>query len=159
MGAVPGVRRGCVAAFGSPDPNSGTERLVVLAETRETEKAEQNALRARIVEVTVAVLGEPPDEVVLAPPHTVLKTSSGKIRRAACRELYERRTGGCARHAGWWQVIRLICRFAAAASAACERRRWPSLLRPLRLADIRVDRAADVAADGAARRVPRRPGA
>ena len=89
VGAVPGVRRGCVAVFGSPDPDSGTERLVVLAETRETGAAEQNALRARIVEATVAVLGEPPDDVVLAPPHTVLKTSSGKIRRAACRELYE----------------------------------------------------------------------
>jgi 1-acyl-sn-glycerol-3-phosphate acyltransferase len=108
VGAVPGVRRGCVAAFGSPDPDSGTERLVVLAETRATGTAEQDALRARIVEVTVAVLGEPPEEVVLAPPHTVLKTSSGKIRRAACRELYEAGRAGARAHAAWWQVIRLI---------------------------------------------------
>ena len=36
VGAVPGVRQGCVAVFGSPDPSTGTERLVVLAETRET---------------------------------------------------------------------------------------------------------------------------
>jgi 1-acyl-sn-glycerol-3-phosphate acyltransferase len=110
VGAVAGVRRGCVAVFGSPDPDTGTERLVVLAETRETAapEHEQDALRARIVEVTVAVLGEPPDQVVLAPPHSVLKTSSGKIRRAACRDLYETGRVGARGHAGWWQAIRLV---------------------------------------------------
>ena len=108
VGAVPGVRRGCIAVFGSLDPNSGTERLVVLAETRATGTAEQDALRAQILEATVSALGEPPDEVVLAPPHTVLKTSSGKIRRAACRELYEAGRLGVRRRAGWWQVVRLI---------------------------------------------------
>jgi len=108
VGEVAGVRRGCVAVFGSPDPASGTERLVVLAETRETGAAEQDALRLAIVERTVAVLGEPPDEVVLAPPHTVLKTSSGKIRRAACRELYESGRVGARGYAAWWQVVRLV---------------------------------------------------
>jgi len=108
VGAVPGVRRGCVAVFGSPDPDSGTERLVVLAETRETGAAEQDSLRQRIVEQSVAVLGEPPDEVVLAPPHTVLKTSSGKIRRAACRELFEAGRVGARAYAAWWQVVRLV---------------------------------------------------
>ncbi len=110
MGNVAGVRRGCVAVFGSPDPDSGTERLVILAETRKTELAEQNALRICIVEVTVAILGEPPDEVVLAPLHTVLKTSSGKIRRAACRELHEAGRVGARGHAAWWQVVRLVSR-------------------------------------------------
>ena len=28
-GNVPGVRKGCVAAFGAPDPTAGTERLVI----------------------------------------------------------------------------------------------------------------------------------
>ena len=37
----------------------------------------------------VAAIGEPADEIVLAPPHSVLKTSSGKVRRSACREAYE----------------------------------------------------------------------
>jgi 1-acyl-sn-glycerol-3-phosphate acyltransferase len=49
----------------------------------------------------------PPDEVVLAPPHTVLKTSSGKIRRAAIRELFEMGRIGQQPHAVWWQVVRL----------------------------------------------------
>ena len=108
VGSVAGVRRGCVAVFGSPDPDRGTERLVVLAETKETDAMAREALRARIVEVTVGVLGEPPEEVVLAPPRTVLKTSSGKIRRAACRELFEGGHVGRRGHAAWWQVIRLV---------------------------------------------------
>lgn len=107
VGSVAGVRRGCVAVFGSLDSATGTERLVVLAETRETGAPEQDAIRARILEVAVKVLGEPPDEILLAPPYAVLKTSSGKLRRAACRELYEQGRVGTHQHAAWWQVVRL----------------------------------------------------
>jgi acyl carrier protein len=89
VGAVPGVRKGCVAVFGSPDPASGTERLVVLAETRPLAPEARAALRDEVTGAVVDAIGEPPDEVVLAPPHTVLKTSSGKVRRSACRERYE----------------------------------------------------------------------
>jgi 1-acyl-sn-glycerol-3-phosphate acyltransferase len=107
VGEVAGVRRGCVAVFGSPDPASGTERLVVLAETYETEEGARERLRQAISEVTVDLLGAPADEVVLAPPHTVPKTSSGKIRRAAARELYE--GGGVSRRRAppAWQLARL----------------------------------------------------
>ncbi len=108
VGNLPGVRKGCVAVFGSADAASGTERLVVLAETRETGETAREQLRHRINEVAVDVLGMPVDDVVLAPPHTVLKTSSGKIRRAASREFYER--GGRASRPApvWWQVTRLM---------------------------------------------------
>ena len=88
IGDLPGVRKGSVAIFGSPDPGSGTERLVVLAETRELDLAARDALRRRIDEVVTLLFDAPADDVVLAPPHTVLKTPSGKIRRSACRELY-----------------------------------------------------------------------
>jgi len=108
VGSVEGVRRGCVAVFGSADPDRGTERLVVLAETKVAGAAAREAVEARIVEVTVSVLGEPPDVVVLASPRTVLKTSSGKIRRAACRELYERGQVEARARAPWWQVVRLV---------------------------------------------------
>lgn len=83
VGALAGVRKGCVAVFGSGDPKSGTERLVVLAETGASDEPARDALRHRISQAVVEVLGEPPDEVVLAPAHAVLKTSSGKIRRSA----------------------------------------------------------------------------
>ncbi len=90
VGDVVGVRKGCVAVFGARDARSGTERVVVLAETRETEEAALAALRRRVEEAAAPLLDAPPDEVVLVPPHTVPKTSSGKLRRTSARELFER---------------------------------------------------------------------
>lgn len=91
VGAIPGVRKGCVAVFGSIEQETGTERIVVLAETRETDETILESLRKSIDKVTSDILlGSSPDEILLLPPHTVLKTSSGKIRRTACRDLYEK---------------------------------------------------------------------
>jgi len=107
VGALPGIRKGCVAVFGSIDPGNGTERVVVLAETRETAADALEALRRSINERAVDLIGLPADDIVLAPPHTVLKTSSGKIRRAASREYYES-GGASARPAPvWLQLARL----------------------------------------------------
>jgi 1-acyl-sn-glycerol-3-phosphate acyltransferase len=105
VGDIAGIRKGCVAVFGSPDPASGTERLVVLAETRETSAAQLEILRGQINALTLDILGMPADNIVLAPVHSVLKTSSGKIRRAACRELFEK--GARPTRAVWWQITRL----------------------------------------------------
>lgn len=106
VGTLEGIRKGCVAVFGTKDERSGTERVVILAETRETDTARRERLRARIDELAVSLIGMPADEIVLAPPHAVLKTSSGKIRRAASRDVYE--SGG---HTGtravWLQIARL----------------------------------------------------
>jgi 1-acyl-sn-glycerol-3-phosphate acyltransferase len=107
VGGVEGVRRGRTAVFGAPDPQSGTERLVVMAETRETGEARER-VRAAVVGVCADVLGTPPDDVVLAPPGTILKTSSGKVRRAACRELYELGKVDAGRSAVWRQLVRLV---------------------------------------------------
>jgi len=106
VGDIHGIRKGCVAVFGSPDPASGTERVVVVAEIREREGVMQETLQAQIRAVASDLLGMPPDEVVLAPAQTVLKTSSGKIRRAAVRELFETGQLGRRPHAVWWQVVR-----------------------------------------------------
>jgi 1-acyl-sn-glycerol-3-phosphate acyltransferase len=106
VGALPGIRKGCVAVFGARDAASGTERIVVLAETRETDPAARAQLTARINELAVSLIGMPVDEVVLAPPQSVLKTSSGKIRRAASREAYLQ-GGGTGSRAVWLQVVRL----------------------------------------------------
>jgi 1-acyl-sn-glycerol-3-phosphate acyltransferase len=107
VGDLPGIRKGCVAAFGSTDPASNTERLVVVAETRETDPKAQEHLRQQIDAMIVDLLGTSADDVVLAPPQTVLKTSSGKVRRAACRERYEQGDIGRPQRAVWWQVTRL----------------------------------------------------
>jgi 1-acyl-sn-glycerol-3-phosphate acyltransferase len=119
IGAIPGIRKGCVTVFGVPDRDSGTERVVVVAETRETDRDRREGLR-RIVAERMAVLhGAPPDDVVLAPPHTILKTSSGKLRRAACRELYEHGMTAGGPAAQWRQALRL-----AGTGAAGTARRW-----------------------------------
>jgi 1-acyl-sn-glycerol-3-phosphate acyltransferase len=107
VGNIEGVRRGCVAVFGSADPVSGTERIVVVAETRERDHEARARLRQRINEASMELLDTPPDEVVLAPPHSVLKTSSGKLRRSASRELYEQGRLGAAPRSLWWQFARL----------------------------------------------------
>jgi acyl carrier protein len=119
VGEIPGVRKGCVAVFGSPDPASGTERLVILAETRENDEVAREALRGAIQERAVDLLGSPADEVVLAPPQTVPKTSSGKIRRAASRELYESGRIGRRGASVGWQLTRL-----AGASVRSQAGRW-----------------------------------
>jgi 1-acyl-sn-glycerol-3-phosphate acyltransferase len=89
ISSLDGVRAGRVAAFGSVDTLSGTERLVVIVETRWRETGDLDALRQAISRVSNDLVGVAPDDVAFAPPGTVLRTSSGKIRRAACREVYE----------------------------------------------------------------------
>jgi acyl carrier protein len=123
VGAIEGVRRGCVAVFGVPDEPTGTERLLVLAETRLDDEPARETARAAIVGAVVDVLGEPPDEVVLAPPHTVLKTSSGKIRRSACRDLVLRGAVGASTPSARRQFLRL----AAGAVVARARHGWVTL--------------------------------
>jgi 1-acyl-sn-glycerol-3-phosphate acyltransferase len=124
VGAVDGVRKGGVAVFGCPDPNTGTERLVVLAEVRSDDAGTRARLRETITGAVLDALGEPPDEIVLAPPHTVLKTSSGKVRRSACRALYEQGRIGARTPPARRQVMRLALgalgarlRYAAALAA------------------------------------------
>jgi 1-acyl-sn-glycerol-3-phosphate acyltransferase len=106
IGSLEGIRKGCVAVFGSKDERTGTERVVVVAETRLEDPVKQEELRARINELAVSLIGMPVDEIVLARPYTVLKTSSGKIRRAATRAIYER-GGHTETRAVWLQVVRL----------------------------------------------------
>jgi len=113
VGSVPGIRKGCVAAVGVGDPAIGTERLIVIAETRASTTAERSDLEAAVRQRVVDALGLPPDTVVIAAPGAVLKTSSGKIRRSATRETW--RQGNLGRRASarsqWLRVV------AAAAGA------------------------------------------
>ncbi|HEY8509607.1 MAG TPA: AMP-binding protein, partial [Steroidobacteraceae bacterium] len=104
---LPGVRKGGVVVFPAHDPRSGTERIVLLAETTAEEETQRFELISRINRLAVELIGLPVDEVVLAKPRSVLKTSSGKIRRAACREAYERGQLGIATRAPWIQLAHL----------------------------------------------------
>src|SRR5687767_9436440 len=123
VGDIPGVRRGCVAVFGSMDHASGTERIVVLAETREKDPSIHESVKRKVNDLALNLIGAPVDDIVLAPPHTVPKTSSGKIRRVAAREYYERGPEAVRPQAVWLQFLRL-----AAAGVA------PQVKRGLRVA-------------------------
>ena len=74
---------------------------------RSARDTEREALQHSIKDVAADLLGTPPDEVLLVPPHTVLKTSSGKIRRGAVRELFEAGQIGQQPPGVWLQVLRL----------------------------------------------------
>ncbi|HUL94130.1 MAG TPA: AMP-binding protein [Burkholderiales bacterium] len=123
-GNLEGIRKGCVAVFGVADPVLGTEKVVVLAETRFTDRERLERLREALAELALKLLGAPADDIVLAPPHTVLKTSSGKIRRAASRDAYERGLVSAGRLEAWrqragflWSMVRARLRRAGRTAA------------------------------------------
>jgi 1-acyl-sn-glycerol-3-phosphate acyltransferase len=114
IGDLPGVRKGCVAVFGTADPRAGTERLIVVAETRATGTAELAALRLRVQETATRLLEAPPEEVLLVPPGSVPKTSSGKLRRTATRDLFLQHRLGRATEPASRQLVRLVLAGVAA---------------------------------------------
>ncbi len=105
-GEIDGIIKGNVAVFGVAGAESGTERLVVLAETRRRDPEAQEKIRTALNGLVTEMLGSPADEVVLAPPNTVPKTSSGKIRRASSRDIYVNGLIGKPRPPVWKQVAR-----------------------------------------------------
>ncbi|MDO9599409.1 MAG: AMP-binding protein [Azoarcus sp.] len=107
IGELAAVRKGCVAVFGIPGPKDVGEQLVVVAETRALDDDTRQALEHRIMAAAVDQIGVQPDVVVLAPPHAVLKTSSGKIRRAAVRDAYLSGKLAASTRAPWLQILRL----------------------------------------------------
>jgi 1-acyl-sn-glycerol-3-phosphate acyltransferase len=108
VGDLNGIRKGCVAVFPSTDPATGSERLVVVAESRERDPGRQGALQQSIRERSIDLMGMPPDDLLVVPPHTVLKTSSGKLRRGAMRALYEKGRLGREQRPVPLQVLRLV---------------------------------------------------
>jgi len=76
---MPEVRTGNVVAFGAPGSDGAEARVVVVAEARQPDDSGEiaRAVRGHVHEA----LGVVVDEVVVVPPGTLPKTSSGKLRR------------------------------------------------------------------------------
>jgi len=108
IGNIEGIRKGNVVVFGTADPASGTEQLIVLAETREEDSRKLEELRFEINALTMDLAGTSAYNVELAAPGTILKTSSGKIRRSANRHLYESGQIGKKQVLAWWQIVRVV---------------------------------------------------
>jgi 1-acyl-sn-glycerol-3-phosphate acyltransferase len=107
VGHVPGVRQGCVAAFGVTNHEDGTEELVIVAETREKRKAARQRITDAITEAVVSALDITPDHIKLTAPKSVPKTSSGKLQRAACKTMYLENKLGKFRIPAWVQMVKL----------------------------------------------------
>ena len=104
---VDGIRKGCIVAFGLTDEATGTEKLVVVAETRERDAARRASLASAVTDLVSRGLGLPPDRVELIPPGSIPKTSSGKLRREETRQLYLAGTLSASRAPAWLQIARL----------------------------------------------------
>lgn len=87
-GQTAGVRKGCVVAFGVVNPKTGTEQLIVVAETREQQLQQQEKIIDEIIQNITVSIGDPPDKVILVPPKIIPKTSSGKLQRSSTKTLY-----------------------------------------------------------------------
>jgi len=83
---VPAVRQGGVAAF-SVDDGRG-ERIVVIVERRGGMSAEDHDALHREVAKTIQTAAGAPATVVLARPHSMVLTSSGKLSRAKVKQKY-----------------------------------------------------------------------
>ena len=84
VGTVDGVRPGNVIAFGA-EGLKGKEAIVVVAETKLTDTTGlHHVINERIREA----VGTPAKDIVLVPPGTLPKTSSGKLQRSLCRDRY-----------------------------------------------------------------------
>lgn len=82
---VEGVRSGGVAAFSVDDGNG--ERIIVVAERRGMDEEALIALKREIAQVIQNAAGAPA-EVVLARPHSMVMTSSGKLSRAKVKQKF-----------------------------------------------------------------------
>ncbi len=85
-GEVPGVHGGRAVAFGLPNPELGTESLILVAEVDQ----DADLARAPLIEVEVraavkAMVGLSPNRVLLVPPKWVVKSTAGKISRSETR--------------------------------------------------------------------------
>jgi acyl-CoA synthetase (AMP-forming)/AMP-acid ligase II len=86
-GEVDGVRQGGVAAFGRANAETGTEDLVVIAETVHGEQERRETIAKAVRAELLTVLGVKADEILLCGVGKVPRTTSGKIRRRECARL------------------------------------------------------------------------
>ena len=104
---VDGIRKGCIVAFGLKDEGSGTEKLIIVAESRERVARKRAALAAALTDQISRGLGLPPDRVEIVPPGSIPKTSSGKLRREETRKLFVQGTLATELPPAWLQIARL----------------------------------------------------
>ena len=86
---VDGVRKGNVIAFGTRKPLNDRERVVIAFETSIGDEQAREALKAQVRKAVREASGLAIDDVVVLDAGVLPKTSSGKLKRAETRSLYE----------------------------------------------------------------------
>jgi len=99
-----GVRTGSVVAFGAA-AEDGSECLIVVAETK-APSAEHAALAAAVRVRVHEVTGLHPTDVQILPSGAVPKTTSGKLKRAETRALYEQGKLGDVQQEGKLELVK-----------------------------------------------------
>jgi long chain fatty acid CoA FadD26 len=82
----PSLRTSCSAVFGVDDGER--ERVIVLIELLQPSSADCDAIRTHVVDALRATHALTPDEVVLLRKRQLVRTTSGKLARAACRDAF-----------------------------------------------------------------------
>jgi acyl-CoA synthetase (AMP-forming)/AMP-acid ligase II len=94
VNSVAGVHPGRAVAFGVPDAREGTELIAVIAEADSDDAAEQQRIAAAIRQTVARALGVTVSFVEVVDGRWLIKTSSGKISRAANRARWLARAKG-----------------------------------------------------------------
>lgn len=80
------LRKSTCIAFGLPDPETGTERLVVAIEARPVDATPQT--RAECQQLLASRIGFAAQDLCFVEPGSLPRTTSGKLQRLKCRDLY-----------------------------------------------------------------------
>lgn len=117
---VSGIRPGGAVAFGLGDAGSGTERVVLVCETRVNDPDGRTALARAVAGAVTGATAVQLDEVVLVPPGTIPKTPSGKPQRSLCRNRYLADELGAT--TGKRELVRVLLRSGTGLVTAATRR-------------------------------------
>jgi acyl-CoA synthetase (AMP-forming)/AMP-acid ligase II len=93
VNGVPGVHAGRAVAFGVPDEREGTELVAVVAEVGTADGDQRKRINKAIRQEVARQSTVTVSYVHLVGPKWLLKTSSGKIARAANRDKWRAETG------------------------------------------------------------------
>ena len=86
--SVPGIVAGRSVAFGINEPTLGTQKLVVMAESKISDDIQRQTMAAKIRQCIAAQLDSVASDVRIVDSMSLIKSTSGKISRGANREHY-----------------------------------------------------------------------
>lgn len=122
LDAVEGVRTGCSAAFSFLEEDRETESLVVVVEARgDIAAAGYPRIASASTRAVRAATGLQPDHIEVAPPGTLPRTSSGKIRRREAMQQWRNGTLRPPKPVNPWRIGVALVRSSLAASRSRRR--------------------------------------